>query len=75
VNGYVILRQTDADALMEEWGDLDADPFWRPVPYVLGCRNQGAPFPEAPCGFCHEGPCALFAKGDASANPQESATS
>ena len=59
MSGYVILLQSDVDALMEEWGDLDTDPFWKPIPHVLTCRNQGAPFAEAPCGFTHEGPCTL----------------
>lgn len=28
---FVVLRTSHVDALFEEWGDLDQDPFWQPV--------------------------------------------
>lgn len=58
-NGYVVLRASDVEALCEEWGDLDRDPFWRPQSVHYHCRNQGMALPAAPCGFHHDGDCAV----------------
>jgi hypothetical protein len=57
-SGYVVLHQSDVDALNEEF-DLTGDPFWEPLPITVRCRNQGSPCNERACGFCHEGPCKL----------------
>ena len=28
---FVTLRRCHVEALLEEWGDLDEDPFWQPI--------------------------------------------
>ena len=63
MSGFVILLQSDVDALLEDWADIDFDPFWKPMAYVVRCRNQGAPFAEKECGYAHEGPCTLEVGG------------
>ena len=30
-SSFVVLRRFDVEALLEEWGDLDEDPFWKPL--------------------------------------------
>lgn len=65
MSGYTVICNAYVEALLEEYGDLDEEPFWKPERIELRCQNQGAAFAQRPCGFCHEGPCVIHVLAEA----------
>ena len=52
MSGYVVLRSAHVDALVEEWGDLEQDPFWQPVDGVRVVPESVRGEPEALASAC-----------------------
>jgi hypothetical protein len=45
-DSFIVLRRFDVEALLEEWGDLDSDPFWKPIDPKSACVAMRPDLPE-----------------------------